>query len=227
MSTPDLTGYRLIHRAIRRSTAGLAAAVQDVTEADRHVRGRRLDRWFSGFSGELHVHHTVEDDHFFPALFERVPALRGHLDRIDDEHHELDDTIVAVRAAIAAIADPSVPFTDAIAAASERTDDLDGLMDRHLDYEDAEILPLFTRHMDAADYDAVEKAAMSSPGLAQLRFTVPWMMANADLDEQRHLLDGAPSTMKVLWVATRRSYARLTTAALGAATPAPMSAVAS
>lgn len=227
MSTPDLTSYRLVHKAIRRGTADVAVAVQDITEAERHVRGRQLARWFAGFSDELHVHHTVEDDFFFPALFERVPALRGHLERIDDEHHELDETIVATRAAIAAIADPAVAFDEAVAVASARTGDLDGLMDRHLDFEDAEILPLFTRHMDGDDYDRVEKAAMSSPDLGQLKFTVPWLLANADADEQRHLLDGAPFMMKVLWVVTRRSHARLTSAALGTAAPAPTMAVAS
>ena len=79
-------------------------------------------------------------------------------------------------------------------------------MDGHLDFEDAEILPLFTRHMDAADYDEVEGRALASPKLGQLKFTVPWMMANANADEQRHLLDAAPFMMKVLWVATRRGY---------------------
>ena len=98
----------------------------------------------------------------------------------------------------------------------ERTAELEALLDRHLDFEDAEILPLFTRHMDAAEYDEVEGTAMASPKLGELRFTVPWMMANADEDERRHLLDGAPAMMKVLWIATRRGHDRLTTAALGA-----------
>lgn len=215
MNTPDLTSYRLIHRSIRQSTARLTAAVSGVAESERHERGRQLARWYAGFEGELRNHHTVEDDFFFPALFERVPALRGYLARIDEEHHELEELIVATHTAIAALTDPSVPFTDAIAGASDRAAELEGLMDRHLDFEDAEILPLFTRHMDAADYDEIQGKAMASPKLGELRFTVPWLMASANPDEQRHLLDDAPFMMKVLWIATRRGYAKLATAALG------------
>jgi hemerythrin-like domain-containing protein len=227
VNTPDLTTYRLIHRSIRRSTARLATAVATVTDADRYERGQQLARWYAGFEGELHIHHTVEDDFFFPALFDRVPALRGYLERIDDEHHELTELIDATRAAIGALTDPSVPFAAAVAGASDRAGQLDALMDRHLDFEDAEVLPLFTRHMDAADYDEIEKKAMATPKLGALRFTVPWMMANANDEEQRLLLDNAPFMMKVLWIATRRGYDRMATAAFGDVVAAPMTAVAS
>jgi hemerythrin-like domain-containing protein len=226
MNTPDLTNYRLVHRGIRQSTARLTAAISTVTERDGHDRGRQLARWYAGFEGELRVHHTVEDDHFFPALFERVPALRNHLDRIDDEHHELEELIVATRTAIAELTDPSVPFSDAVTGAAGRAAELEALMDRHLDFEDAEILPLFTRHMDAADYDEIEGKALATPKFGQLRFTVPWMMANANAEERRHLLAGAPFAMKVLWVVTRRGHDRLTTGALGDPANAPTPAVA-
>ena len=227
MNTPDLTMYRLVHRSIRQSTARLTAAVSDVVEADRQDRGRQLVRWYHGFENELLTHHTVEDDVFFPALFQRVPALRGYLERIDEEHHHLDDLIVASRTAIGGLVDPSVPFTDAVARAVERAAELESFMDRHLDFEDAEILPLFTRHMDAAEYEELEAQALSNPKLGELRFTVPWMMANATPDERRQLLDSAGFMMKALWVATRRGHDRLTKAALGPDVLATATAVAS
>ncbi|HTO00868.1 MAG TPA: hemerythrin domain-containing protein, partial [Microthrixaceae bacterium] len=209
--------------AIRQSAARLTTALGTVSESDD--RSRQLFRWYTGFEGELQVHHTVEDDYFFPALFERVPALRRYLDRIDDEHHELDELIVATRTAIAGLQSPSEPFDDAVARAVAAAGDLEALLDRHLDFEDAEILPLFTRHMDAAEYAEVEARAMAKPKFGQLKFTVPWMIANATADEQRYLFDGAPFMMKVLWVATRRSHDRLTTASLGESASAPTAEV--
>ena len=220
MNTPDLTSYRLVHRAIRRSTARLSAAVTGLAEADRSDRGRTLGRWYAGFEGELLLHHTVEDQVLFPALFQRVPTLRGYLARIDDEHHQLDELITATRTALVTIADPTATFADAVSQAAARTAELEALMDRHLDFEDAEILPLFTRHMDASEYDELEARALADPKLGQLRFTVPWMMANATPEEQRRLLDGAPFMMRLLWIATRRAHERLTAAALGDALPA-------
>ena len=77
MNTPDLTSYRLIHRSIRQSTARLTTAVKGVVQEDRHDRGRQLARWYAGFEGELHTHHTLEDDFFFPALFQLVPSRWG------------------------------------------------------------------------------------------------------------------------------------------------------
>lgn len=225
MNTPDLTSYRLVHRAIRQSSAKLTAALGTMSESDN--RGSQLYRWYTGFEGELLVHHTLEDEHFFPALFERIPSLRSYLDRIDDEHHALDELIVATRNAIVGLRSPSVPFADAIARACGAAHDLEALLDRHLDFEDAEILPLFTRHMDAAEYAEVEARALAKPKLGQLKFTVPWMMANATADEQRHLLESSPFMMKVIWVATRRSHDRLTSASLGDVVSVPSVEVAS
>lgn len=217
MNTPDLTTYHLVHRAIRQSTVRLTAAVSSVVEDERRDRGRQLARWYAGFEGELHLHHTVEDDFFLPALFAHVPALRGYLDRIDDEHHYLSELIVETRTAISAISNPMVPFADAVAGAAAKAGELEALMEGHLDFEDAEVLPLFTRHMDAAEYQGIEEKAMGNPDFGQLRFTVPWMMSNASTDEQRHLLDNAPFVMRVLWIATRRGYDRLDAAAMGSA----------
>ena len=216
MNTPDLTSYHLVHRALRQSSTQLAIAVAGLTEQDRDRRAPQLERWYAGFETELHTHHRVEDEHFFPALFQHLPSLRGYVDRIDDEHRYLSELIVDTRTAIAELGATATPFERAAAGAVERTAELEALLDRHLDFEDAEILPLFTRHMDAAEYDEVEGRAMASPKLGELRFTVPWLMANADEAERRHLLDGAPAMMKVLWFATRRGHDRLTTAALGA-----------
>lgn len=227
MNTPDLTTYHLVHRAIRQSTSRLTAALSGLVEDERRERGRQLARWYSGFEAELHMHHTVEDDFFFPALFVHVPALRGYLDRIDDEHHYLSELIVETRTAILEISNPMTPFADAIAGAVGRAIDLEELMQGHLDFEDAEILPLFARHMDAAEYNEIEGKAMANPNIGELKFTVPWMMANANADEQRQLLDNAPFMMKVLWLATRRGYERLTTAAFGQEVSAGELAVAS
>lgn len=222
MNTPDLTFYRLAHRRMRQSSRELAAAVASLREDDRRQQGRHLVRWYAGFEGELHVHHTVEDTIFFPALFSEVPSLRGHLDRIEDEHHHLDELIADTRTALAALADPTRAFTDALDGAASTTAALAGLLDGHLDFEDAEILPLFTRHMDRDEYKALEDAAIGRPDLSQLRFTVPWVMAGADPDEQEHMLDSSPFVMKLVWIATRRGFAKLEAAALGAAVTRPM-----
>jgi hypothetical protein len=215
MDTPDLTTYYLLHRNMRVSSRRLATAVADVTEADRAERGRALARWYGGFAGELHAHHTIEDTIFFPSLFERLPSLEAYLARIDDEHHELSSLIERTSSALAAVTDVDQDWSTAIRSAVSATSGLESLLDQHLDFEDAEILPLFARHYSHAEYETLEQGAMAKPEMKQMAYTVPWLMAGADADEQAQMLDNAPFMLRVVWLATRRRYARLETAALG------------
>jgi len=215
MNTPDLTLYYVVHRRMRESSRQLAAALATLDESDRRERGRQLVRWYGGFEGELHVHHTVEDNIFFPALFEKVPSLRGYLDRIEDEHVHLNELLISTGASLVEIANPMTSFADAVGSAVKLAAELEALLETHLDFEDAEVLPLFTRHMDGDEYKALDDKAMGKPEIGQLKFTVPWIMAGVSADEQRHLFEGAPFMMKVVWLATRRGYGRLEHAALG------------
>lgn len=217
METPDLTGYRLVHRGMRTSSKRLAAVLGDLTEAERSGRAAKLVTWYAGFETELHQHHTLEDDVFFPSLFERVPSLRSYLQRIDDEHEHLVELLGSVRFALDGLADPAHPFDEALAGAATLATELESVIDGHLDFEDHEILPLFERHYDAAEYKALEDGAIhgGKPDIGKLSWTVPWMMTEATPDERHRMMDGAPFMLKALWVAKRGRYAKLERAAFG------------
>ena len=64
---PDLTLYRIIHRGMRTGTARVADALTTMRSPDVDRAGR-LAQWYEGFLEEFHLHHTVEDTIFFPAL---------------------------------------------------------------------------------------------------------------------------------------------------------------
>lgn len=223
MDTPDLTFYRLIHRSLRVSSGRLATAISELAEDERTGRGRSLVKWYGGFEGELHEHHTVEDRIFFPALFERVPALAGYVQRLDDEHEYLTELMGTMRGELARVANPLQPFDDAVTKAAAVAIDLQETLDGHLDFEDAEVLPLFERHFDAGEYDALQDRAINGngkPNVSQLAWTIPWVMDAATPEEKEVLLDDAPFMMKVLWVASRGRFVRLEKAAFGVDVPA-------
>jgi hemerythrin-like domain-containing protein len=208
--TPDLTGYRLVHRGLIWGSRHLAAATgRDLDE--RH--GRELAAWTRGFLGELHTHHMTEDEVFFPALVRRVPVAAALIERTDVEHHALDDVVERIEHGLDRLeaGDPAPELARAFV-------DLADLMVRHLAFEDAEILPLFERHFSAEAYRELDEGAVKKVGVSrQALFTVPFILGMADQAEHAHMWSLAPVPLKLIARLTRRGYARRTARVFGPA----------
>jgi hypothetical protein len=214
---PDTRMYHWLHRAMRISSAQLHAALTGLRPHDRY-RARAIAWWFEGFTGELHHHHTAEDEVFFPALAERVPTFAHHGPALAADHERLDVLLEQLRLALAAVAagDEVEPFlADAVRASAELRD----LLDRHLTVEDQDVVPLFQRHLTAAEYEELEAEAMKGLAFGQATFTVPWLMEHLDDAERAVAFDGAPLALKVVWYVTRRRHARRSAVALGTGAP--------
>lgn len=206
---PDLTLYRLIHRGMRSGTARVADVLATMRTPDLD-RAARLAQWYGGFLEEFHLHHTVEDTIFFPALGSVVAGFDRAIARVDDEHATLDRSLTALDEALCALA-TSTPATWAIArgAAHDLADVATAEVVEHLDFEDDEILPLFVRHMSKADYDVLGDAALKQGKLRSLFFTVPFIMGQATDDERTQILAEAPLPLRLVYRASRARYARL------------------
>lgn len=212
MSHPaDTTDYLAIHTCLRRGGRAIAVALQALDVSDRR-RTEALARYWKGYAGEVLAHHTVEDDIFFPALVEGAPVAAEHLGRVDEEHHLLDELMAEGHAAVAAVVEGAAP--DRAAAVLGH---LDVMMHGHLDFEDAELVPLFTRCFDQDDYDLLHKAAMKSLKLSDAPFAVPFLGSWLDDEMRTQLFATAPLPFKVLYRVTRRGHERLAALALGAA----------
>ena len=214
----DTADYRVIHHCLRIAPHRLVAALMDFEPGD-HPRARALERYWRGYAGEVLAHHTVEDEIFFPRLVERVPVVADQLATVDAEHHRLDELMAATGAAMTRLGTSAQRQDADDAAACLR--ELADLMDRHLDFEDTDLVPLFSRHFTAMEYSQMERAAKSSLSLSQAAFTVPFVMYWAPPHEAAGMLAGAPLAMRLLYRATRRGHARLTALALGRAASTP------
>lgn len=217
--TPDLTRYYLAHDAMRRSAHAFAAAVADLDLTDRR-RIAAMQWWYAGFSGELKAHHTVEDDMFFAALAERVPAFAAELDReLADEHDQLDRVMNALGEAVRRLSE-SWAGEHHHRVVREHAAELARLLDHHLGIEDDDVLPLFARHFSVDEYRRLDDEALKRIGLRQLLFTVPWAVATADEETRAHTLAEAPAPVRVIWLLTRRRYLRRTALVMGTRTVA-------
>ena len=213
---PDLTLFTVVHRAMRRDGGRLAAALAGLGDGDT-TRAGALRRWYGGYHGELDGHHLLEDHLWFPVLAERVPTFAEHTDRIAREHHLLDDALRGVDAALDRLVEDEAAGAarhDAHDAACE----LSSLLDLHLGFEDADILPLYVRHFTEDEYAEVEARARKLLEVRRLPFGVPWVMGATTPSERSRVLDSAPLALKLVWYASRRRHARLSARALGPAT---------
>jgi hemerythrin-like domain-containing protein len=205
---PDLGTYHAVHTALRGGAHLLAGAASTVDPGD-HRRTAALARYWKGYAGEVLAHHTVEDEYFFPALAERVPAARGHLARLASEHAELDYFLDEARRRIDDLAHGRGGIY-APAIAGEVLGELARHMDAHLDFEDAEILPLFEAHFSVEEYERLDECAMKSLGItAQAAFTVPFVLSQLEEPERSRTIGAAPLPFRVLYHLTRGRHARL------------------
>ena len=211
MNAPDLTTYHAVHVALRAATHAMANAVATVDPTDRR-RTKAIARYWKGYAGEVLIHHTVEDEVVFPELVERVPVAADHIARIDVDHHHLDELMAGITAEVAAVAAGGDPTRGA-----ELLRELAEHMDTHLDFEDADLLPLIERHFTGEEYDALEQRAMKLVGVGrQAAFSIPFVAVWATDEVRAHMLASAPAAFRLLWRATRGSHARLMARAFGA-----------
>lgn len=207
----DTTDFLAIHTCLRRAGRALAEAVAGHERGDRG-RARSLERYWRGYAGEILAHHTVEDDIFYPALVERAPVAAEHLARIDADHHVLDELMAEGHVAMTHLAagGPSGP-------AAYVLHHLDRVMRVHLDFEDADVVPLFPQYFDRHEYEALAQQAGRTLSFKQALFTVPFVGSWLDDDLRQKMLGDAPLPFRVMYRLTRSGHERLAGAALGAA----------
>jgi hypothetical protein len=211
----DLVGYRAVHRALRDAAHAMAAVGPRLCAAPG-TQVRAFQRYWKGYAGEVHAHHTTEDDVVFPALVERAPEIGALLGGLDADHHHLDVLMVEIEAAIARVVD-GMDSTRLGGLLRELADH----MDTHLGVEDREILPLIPQHFSQEEYDALEQKALEEIGFgAQALFTLPFIEAAVTPEERAAMLGGAPLPVKVILALGRRRFRRMADRAL-----APIDAV--
>lgn len=140
------------HLAFRDLLAALGADAARAAAKDLDPRawGARLSRLGSHLLQDLHGHHRIEDDHYFPLLASREPRLRAGFDLLDADHQALDRHLAAFAdradAALRLIRDPAADAAGEAGRLTERLDALARFLDRHLTDEEDLVVPVILRH---------------------------------------------------------------------------------
>jgi len=139
------------HLMFRRLQAELTADARAVLDsnADPQRFGQRTSRLAGMLISQLHGHHQIEDNHYFPLLSARDMRLVRGFDLLDADHHALDGALDALtssaNAALQAIS-AGTAHIGPVAAYLAEVDGLGGLLDRHLTDEEELIVPILLEY---------------------------------------------------------------------------------
>lgn len=159
MTSPTMNG--LIHNAVRRDFARLAAALDPWPDGDR-ARAGRLERAFANTRRELTHHHEGEDAHVWPFLA-GTGVQKDLLAEMEAEHAAMSAALAETATALGTLARTGV-VADAVAARSSVARTREVVVD-HLDHEEQELEPLLAGHEGTAEWKAVtNQLRHRSPG---------------------------------------------------------------
>ncbi|UWQ21810.1 hemerythrin domain-containing protein [Jannaschia sp. W003] len=130
------------HLRFRRMLAMLGSDLAE-REAGRlapEVHASRLARVGSLFLQELHGHHSVEDEVYFPKLAAHAPTLERGFALLDADHHRLHEELerFAADANVLLGGGEAGPMADTVRR-------MEGFLDRHLTDEEELVVPVILR----------------------------------------------------------------------------------
>ncbi len=101
----------------------------------------------------LHHHHASEDELLYPLLATRVPEQADMVEQVEHQHQEVTGTVDAVTSACGAWR--ASPTAENALALADRLDELNAVLQPHLDDEEQKIVPLAAITLTEAEWETV------------------------------------------------------------------------
>jgi hypothetical protein len=155
----DVRDMAIVHRMFRN---GYREAARLVRAAPAPSPGRVtfLADHIDLLLGGLHRHHEDEDLLLYPKLIERVPEQAAMTEKVEHEHELIATALSAASASCAAWRQrPSAATGEALAAA---LDELNAVVQPHLDDEEQNVVPLAAVTLTQEEWDAMGKRGRAS-----------------------------------------------------------------
>jgi hypothetical protein len=168
----------IVHDALRRDLSRATAALSSTRPPpdQRRVAIAAHVRWMMNF---LHAHHTGEDQGLWPLVRAHNPAAGDLLDQMDADHARISPQIDRVQeAAITYGTDASPTARQGLAAAIEL---LRSVLDPHLRREEDEMMPVVSRSITHAQWEAFDNTTNVKPkSKTELGQEGHWLIDNLD-----------------------------------------------
>jgi hemerythrin-like domain-containing protein len=204
----DAVDMLVVHRAFRREFHQMPGLISAVLAHDT-ARAKVVADHVKFMVAALHHHHAAEDDLVWPKLRSRAPAYEADVERMSEEHTEIAaaaDHVTGLLPTWTRSAESAL--TEQLSAASGK---LSACVDRHLDDEERNAVPLIEEHLTQQEWAATVKQAASFISARNLRLGIVLgglVLDRASGDERRKILSGAPIPQRlVVRLFARRSLA--------------------
>ncbi|MGB3243542.1 MAG: hemerythrin domain-containing protein [Sulfitobacter sp.] len=114
---------------------------------------QRLSRFGGMLINELHGHHQIEDQHYFPVMAALDTRVSAGFDLLDKDHHALDGILAGLtegaNAVLQAPPRDKNGFQTAVADLQKQLNAFDPMLNRHLIDEEELVVPVLLRYAPA------------------------------------------------------------------------------
>src|SRR4051794_36924621 len=210
---PDLSGFTLMHRALRSGTRMLAEAVDGIARDDACDRNRQrgIAQFACAVLTEVREHLERTD----AALYRLVVVSAdewGDFTALSAQHAALDELLRRAWAALPVFAPCPSSGAPLLAPVLH---ELAGLVDAHLAEEEAVVFPRIRAHATQAELERCRMRLRAGTSTARLLFLAPWLADQCHPAELRHVLAAADGRSRLLLALGQKRYAARRDAVLG------------
>jgi hemerythrin-like domain-containing protein len=205
----DLTGYTLVHRAIRADITRLSSLLTALAVSGRPISSERaaaITTYVTSYNAAVRLHHQDEEDVLWPV----IAASAGEavdLNPYQDDHHVLEPLQSRCDELAERFAADPATHTSALA---QTLRELDDLLHEHLDQEEYELFHVIRRHVSVDDYAAACSRIQRRTSPRDAGWTIPWLARHSGPAELA-LIPGQAKEVRVFL----KEFARLETAVFG------------
>jgi hemerythrin-like domain-containing protein len=183
---PDVTGFLMGHRTLRSEFARLARAAGTIDPANRR-RLEALETHLAFMVRNLLHHHSNEDRRVFPLLRSLDTTLADLIDELDQEHQAVGELLTV-----------ATDRTVLLPARAQALRDLHRFLARHLDREEAEMLPAVVRLVPHEVWEEAGKRFLDDVGRGRSAL-LAWTLSHCDQQERAAFLATLPPPVRVLY----------------------------
>ncbi len=145
----------------------------------------------------LHHHHASEDELLYPLLVERVPEQAAMTKEVAHEHRLVEDAINAASSACATWRRrPSAETGEALASS---LDNLNEILQPHLDDEEQKVVPLAAATLTQKEWDALGEHARGTIPRKMLPIAMGMMLDPLEAADRSYMLSQLPAPVRLLF----------------------------